>query len=121
LVVVTPSAPVVVSGAPAAQAPGAAEMPPVPAPQPAPQNEDWANVSHINGQLVPVGQRNDYLYRIRKTNLATNPIGMMFGTYGASQSTALTQNVAVRCDASAWSADHGSRSGYELGVTAPIY
>jgi len=126
LVVVTPQAPVVVTSAPAApaqavQAPGAAEMPPIPAPPAAPQNEDWSNVSHINGQLVPVGQRNDYLYRFRKTNIATNPIGMMFGYYGISVSTALTQNVALRFDASAWSTDHGSRSGYEVGVTAPIY
>ena len=112
------------SGAPAMQAPGAAEMPPVPAPPPAPpapQNEDWANVSHINGQLVPVGQRNDYLYRFRKTNISTNPIGLMFGYYGASLSFAVSQNVAIRFDGNAWSTDHGNRTGYEVGVSAPIF
>jgi hypothetical protein len=102
------------TGAPATQAP----VPPAP---PAPQNESWSNVSHINGQLVPVGQRTDYLYSFRKTNISANPIGMMFGYYGASVSFALSQNVAIRLDGNAWSLDHGERTGYELGVTAPIY
>ena len=75
LVVVTPNAPIVVNqGAPQSVAaplspPGAAEMPPPPpAPQTAngaPQNEDWNNVSHINGVPVKVGERGDYLYTVR--------------------------------------------------------
>src|SRR5688572_1857056 len=62
-------APVVVS-APAAGPPGAAEVPPQPmatAAAPAPQNEHWSNVSHINGTPVPVGERGNYLHRWKKT------------------------------------------------------
>ncbi len=125
LVVVTPNAPVMVQGsaAPGAQVQqlGAAEMPPVPAAPAAPQNESWSNVSHINGQIVPVGQRNDYLYQFKKTNISTNPIGMMFGYYGASLSIALSQNVALRVDANIWSTENGMRTGHELGISAPIY
>src|SRR5215468_3169374 len=36
----------------------------------APQNEDWHNVSHINGQVVKVGERGDYLYRWKTINIA---------------------------------------------------
>src|SRR5687768_1875279 len=58
---------------------------PAPAPAPrvavaAPQNEDWSNVSHINGTPVKVGERNDYLNNgYKKVNLSSNPIGWMFG------------------------------------------
>jgi hypothetical protein len=127
LVVVTPSAPTIVvtngnGAAPASAAPGAQENPPVAAPATAaPQNEPWSNVSHINGQLVPVGQRTDYLYAIKKTNISTNPIGLMFGFYSLSVSHAVTQNIAIRGDISGWSLSHGNSSGVELGVTAPIY
>ena len=112
-----------------AQAPGAyesgeAENPPPPPPtlqQPAPQNEPWSNVSNINGQLVPVGEHGAYLYRFRRTNLSTNPIGWMLGFYGASLSTAVSQNLALRFDANAWSVDHGHEAGYEIGASLPIY
>src|SRR5262249_10030090 len=79
LVVVTPNAPVVVTQGAGPQSvtqplspPGAAEMPPAPR---APQNEDWNNVSHINGTPVKVGERNDYLYKFKKSNIAANPFG----------------------------------------------
>jgi hypothetical protein len=126
LVVVTPNPPIVISnGAPAAPvaavapvAPAAPASPGTHASQP-PQNEDWSNVSHINGQLVKVGERNDYLLRYRKTNISTNPIGWMFGFYGLSVSHAVSSNLAVRLDGNIISFD--GESGYELGVSLPIY
>src|SRR5690349_8864756 len=93
LVVVTPNPPVVVTQGqatvaqpPVVMAPGAAEMPPVAPPAPssangAPQNEDWNNVSHINGIPVKVGERQDYLYAPKKYNLSANPFGFFFGYY----------------------------------------
>jgi hypothetical protein len=131
LVVVTPNAPVVVNtaggAAPGAraQAPGADEMPPpyaapaYPAPAAAPQNEDWSNLSHINGQLVPVGVKNDYMLKFRRTNIASNPIAWMFGWYQLSLSHGLTNNIAARFDVSGWSLDHNS--GYQLGASAQIF
>jgi hypothetical protein len=53
--------------------------------------------------------------------VSTNPIGLLFGYYDASVSIAVSDNVAVRGDLSAWSIDHGNRTGYEIGLSAPIY
>src|SRR5262249_24498851 len=136
VVVVTPSAPVVVTtngAAPATaqtpaappsidyqvQPPGAAEMPPTP--PAAPQNEDWNNVSHINGHPVPVGERGAYLYSFRKNNLQTNPLGWMFGFYQVAGSHAVSENIAVSVEVSGWNYDNGNRSGYQLAATLPIY
>lgn len=126
LVVVTPNAPIVVTpqGVPAQpQGPGAVMVQQAPegvAMSGAPINEDWNNVSHINGVPVKVGERGDYLYRFRKTNIATNPIGWMFGVYGLSVSHAIHNNVAIRFDGNIFSG-FADMSGYEVGVSLPIY
>jgi hypothetical protein len=86
---------------------------------PPPQNEAWSNVSHINGTVVPVGDRNNYLYTFKKTNIASNPIGWMFGVYGVSLSYALSNNIAIRGDANYVSIN--SDQAYEVGVSFPIY
>ena len=85
----------------------------------APMNEDWNNVSHINGHPVQVGERGDYLYKYKKTNIASNPIGWMMGFYGLSVSHAVSQNIAVRADGNLFNID--DESGYEVGLTVPIY
>ena len=97
---------------------GQPNMPPVRAVV-APMNEDWSNVSHINGHPVKVGERGDYLIKWKKTNIASNPIGWMFGFYGLSVSQALSDNIAVRADGNFLSLD--GDTGYELGLTVPIY
>ncbi len=121
LIVVTPNPPVfVTNGAPTEAGPGAVAPQP-PAPSAAPQNEDWSNVNHINGQLVKVGEKGDYLIKFKKTNLSTNPIGWMFGFYGLSMSQALSNNIAIRGDVNFFNLDHGNVSGYEVGASLPIY
>lgn len=121
LVVVTPNAPVVVQqGGPGAAAPAA----PVAAPAVAapPQNEPWENVSHINGQIVEVGDRGKYLKKTFKTNIATNPIGWLAGFYGLSLSHAVHPNVAIRGDANLFHDLFGEgTNGYEFGASLPIY
>ncbi|HEX5063174.1 MAG TPA: hypothetical protein VFV99_27550 [Kofleriaceae bacterium] len=133
LVVVTPNAPVVVTqgAAPAPQpvyaAPGAAEMPPPPPAYPAapatangaPQNEDWNNVSHINGIPVKVGERQDYLYKPKKFNISTNPFGYFFGYYDIAGSMALGQNLAASVAITGW--DESYSTGYQLSATLPLY
>jgi hypothetical protein len=130
LVVVTPNAPIVVTnnanaqvvGGPSTVQPqGAAEMPPVPPPPGPPQNEDWNNVSHINGMPVPVGTKTDYLYSFKKTNISSNPIAWMFGYYQVAAAHALSNNVAVSVELSAWDTSNGNQSGYQLAATLPIY
>lgn len=122
LVVVTPNAPIVVTpdGA-AAQAPGAVVAQPA-LQTAAPHNEEWSNVSHINGTPVKVGERNEYLYTFKKTNISTNPIGWMFGVYGLSVSQAVHNNIAIRVDGNLFHnfMDEGM-NGYEVGISAPIY
>lgn len=123
LVVVTPNAPVVITnGAYQAQvAAGPSAMAPMvaAAPNGAPQNEPWDNVSHINGQLVKVGEKSDYILKYKKLNISTNPIGWMFGVYGVSASYAMSQNIAIRGDANIMNVGH--ESGYEVGISLPIY
>jgi len=127
LVVVTPNAPVVITNgqqqnAPVVLAPpGAAEAPPAAAASTAPINESWNNVSHINGTVVPVGDRNAYLYNFKKNNIQTDPLAWMFGYYQIAGSHALTQNIAVSVELSGWSTDHGNSSGYQLAASLPIY
>jgi len=105
---------VTLAAAPAIAQPGVA------APQ-APQNEDWNNVSHINGAPVKVGERSDYLYKWKTTNIASNPIGWMMGFYGISVSQALNENVAIRADANLFDIRESNTRGYEVGLSVPIY
>jgi hypothetical protein len=87
-----------------------------PAP-PAPQTHPWTNVSHINGQLVKVGEQGDYLHNDGKTiNIASNPIGWMFELYGLSVSVKVHKNIALRGDINSF-----PDGGHEIGVSAPIY
>jgi hypothetical protein len=121
VVIVAPSAPVVVPTTPVA-APGAvAAVSPVPAPNAPPQNEDWSNVSHINGTPVPVGERNKYLYRFRKTQVTVNPFSPFFGYYDIGAAHALSQNVAVQGSLTMWDYSHGDHTGYQLTASVPLY
>jgi hypothetical protein len=126
LVVVTPNAPVIVPTAPGAIPPGAEEEPPAApapaalAPTGAPQNEAWSNVSHINGMPVPVGERNQYLYKFRKTNISANPFGLLFGYYDGSAAFAVNQNIALSVSATYYAMDHDV-TGYQVVASAPLF
>jgi hypothetical protein len=127
LVVVTPNAPIVITNGQQQNAPvmiappGAAEAPPAAAASAAPINENWNNVSHINGTVVPVGDRNAYLYNFKKNNIQTDPLAWMFGYYQVAASHALTQNIALSVELSGWSTNQGSTSGFEVAASLPIY
>ncbi len=120
LVVVTPNPPIVINNGPGTQAPGSVAQPgPAIATNGAPQNEPWSEVSHINGTLVKVGEKSDYVLRYRKTNISTNPIGWIFGIYGVSVSHAVSKHLAIRGDANIVSFE--GAKGYEVGASLPIY
>jgi hypothetical protein len=93
-----------------------------PSPAAAPQNADWNDVSHLNGQLVKVGETNDYKKSFKRTIISTNPLGWIYGAYGASVSHALNSHIAVRGDVNYLSSflDEGT-TGLEVGVGLPIY
>jgi hypothetical protein len=107
VVIITPEQPVVGAPVQAAAAPA----------PPAPQTHPWSNVSHINGQLVKVGEQGDYLHNDGKTiNIASNPIGWLVEFWGLSVSIKVHKNVALRGDVNSF-----PDGGHEVGVSAPIY
>ena len=112
---------------PQASAPPLSQLSPPGAPQAAPvaeaapHNEDWNNVSHINGSIVPIGERNAYLIASKKNNIQSDPLAWMFGYYQIAGQHALSQNIAVSIEVSGFSTNHGSQSGYSLAATLPIY
>lgn len=129
LVVVTPNAPVIVQQGGAgpqtvapSQAPGAGPVAAAPAAaNGAPQNEEWNNVSHINGVPVKVGERGDYLYKFRKTNISGNPFGPFFGYYDLAVSHALSGNLAATVAISGWDMNGGYTQGYQIPATVPLF
>jgi hypothetical protein len=94
---------------------------PVPASEPPPPGSDGTDVSHINGQLVKVGEHNEYYYTFRRTNLSANPLGWIFGIYGASVSYGFSRNVAIRGDVNYFAPSDTDVRGSEIGVGLPIY
>ena len=98
---------------PSAAAPGA--------PTPPPQTHSWEDVSHINGQLVPVGESNSYVKKFRKTNISSNPVGWIFGFYGVSASHAINDHIAIRGDVNVYNIIDSNDSGTEFGVGVPLY
>lgn len=92
-----------------------------PAPAPAPAPPAAPQVSEINGQLVKVGEHNEYYYDYKRWNVSTNPLGWVFGSYGASVSYGLNQNIAVRGDLNFFKPVGTDASGVEVGFGVPIY
>jgi hypothetical protein len=83
---------------------------------------DPSEVSAINGQLVPIGDHNIYKRSFKRFNVSANPIGWMFGFYGASGSYAFSQNIAIRAELDyVKPVDQESFSFFEADVGMPIY
>ena len=107
--------------------PGPDSEPPPPAPMqpapPAPMTNDWSEVSHINGSLVKVGERDDYLVTNPKhVNISTNPLGFLVGFYGVSIQAAVSENVTIRGNVEFFDYEFlGRTKGHELAISAPIY
>jgi hypothetical protein len=80
-----------------------------------------SDTSTMNGQLVKVGDQNEYQYSFKRWNVSTNPLGMIFGSYGASVAYAPIPHLAVRLDANYFNPPTDDLSGIEFGLGAPIY
>jgi hypothetical protein len=79
------------------------------------------DISQIHGQLVPVGKHNEYRYSYPRTNVSTNPIGLLMGFYSLSLSHARTDHVVLRGDGWYYEGDDYSGSAYQVSFNAPIY
>ncbi len=97
--------------------------PPAPcAPCAAPQNADWNQVSNINGQLVPVGEKNSYFYDFKRTIISTDPVGWIMGMYGVSASYAIDDHIAIRGELDYMSPpDSNGTTMTEGDIGVPIY
>jgi hypothetical protein len=89
--------------------------------EPTPQATDWSQVSNINGQLVPVGEKNSYLYDFKRTIISANPVAWIMGMYGVSGSYAINDHIAIRGELDYVSPPDSNGSMTEGDVGAPIY
>jgi hypothetical protein len=117
---------VTLTGTAALAQPAATEpAPAAPAAPVAPQNTDWNAVSHINGQVVPVGEKNEYFYDFKRTIISADPLGWVIGLYGVSGSYALDDHFAIRAELDYISPPDDSpdyhSSSTEVDVSVPIY
>jgi hypothetical protein len=107
---------------PPAYQPVVVATPTPPPAAPPPQTDDWSNVSHINGQIVKVGERGDYLINNHQhTNIAVDPFGPFVGYYDASITHAISQNIAVSGSLAVWTMENGSHTGYQATGSLPIF
>jgi hypothetical protein len=83
--------------------------------------ESPAGVSEVDGQLVKVGDHTQYENDVKKWNVSTNPLGLIYGSYGLSVGYSLSNNIALRADVNYIDALHSDDSAFELGLSAPIY
>lgn len=95
---------------------------PAPVAAPPPATHAWSDVNHINGQVVKVGETNDYLKAFRKTNISSNPIGWIAGFYGLSVTHAVSDHVALRGDVNYINPiEDDNTEIFEAGVGVPLY
>jgi hypothetical protein len=104
---------------------------PAPAPEPAadaaipvvvaPQNTDWTQVSHINGQLVPVGEKNEYFYQYKRTIISADPIAWILGFYGVSASYGIDDHLALRAELDYIAPADSHQHWFEGDIGLPIY
>jgi hypothetical protein len=79
------------------------------------------DISHIEGQLVPVGRHNEYRYSFPRWNVASNPLLWLTDIYGISLSHAVSDHIALRGDVTVTNFSEADRVGYQLSANAPIY
>lgn len=90
-------------------------------PSTAPQTTPWSEVEHINGQLVKVGEKTEYLKANKKYMIGANPAGWLFGMYGVSGWLTLGNNVALKGDLTLYDLIDDGGEGAELSVSTPLY
>jgi hypothetical protein len=84
-------------------------------------NPPTSGVSSVGGTPVPVGDQHRYLYDLRRISVSTNPLGWLFGSWGASASYGFRPNFAARIDVGYLRPVDSKVRGFEMGLGAPIY
>ena len=59
---------------------------------------DSSNVSTLQGLVVPVGEKNKYLYDYKVWNIWTNPFGFFYGSFPIGISYSINQNVKLNAE-----------------------
>jgi len=77
--------------------------------------------SKIDGQLVPVGEKNKYEYSYKKHLVSTNPLSYFFGSFGVSYSYAFHKYAAARLDAGFIHIWDTELYGAEFCAAVPIF
>lgn len=82
--------------------------------------------SKLNGQLIKVGEKNEYLYTYPKLNISTNPFSPLLKRLSVSATYALTMNIAVRGDLSVYLGNYDDfnasfGSGVNAALGLPVY
>jgi len=78
------------------------------------------DVNTLNGQLVRVGEKNEYRLSHKKFNVSANPFGFLFEYYALSGSIALSRNIALRGEFTYLQGDNNT-SALGLGAGLPNY
>lgn len=82
---------------------------------------DQGDVSQISGELVPVSNHDRYRDSYRTLNIATNPVGLLLGSYGVSASYAIHANFALHADVSYFKPIETEIKGMEASIGVPVY
>lgn len=78
-------------------------------------------ISQINGQLVPVGEHNKYVFNHYTWNISTNPLAYSYGTFSLGVSHSMGSVVALRMDADYYAPFATGISGAGASIGLPIY
>jgi len=77
--------------------------------------------SKIDGQLVPVGERNKYEYSYKKHLVSTNPLSYFLGSFAVGYNHAFSQNIAARVDLGFIHIWKTELYGADLSASVPIF
>ena len=97
--------------------------PPVAQPETTTEQPQKPRVSQINGQLVKVGEHNDYYYEYKHTNISIDALGLVYGNYSLSASHGLNDHVAIRGNFTIYNNlfSNENADGFQVDLTAPLY
>jgi hypothetical protein len=83
--------------------------------------DEGETYSKIDGQLVPVGEKNKYEYRYQKHLVSTNPLTWFFGTFGLGYTYAFHKHFAAHVEAGFFHIWKTELYGAEFTASVPIY
>lgn len=83
------------------------------------QNKE--KINKLDGQIVKVGEKNNYLLNYKAYNVGANLFTLPTGYISASGSAAFNENIAVRLAVSKYTGDKLGKTDVNASVGVPIY